>query len=92
MSRYLHYYLRISLILIWLHKRDFVTSALLPLRQCYNKITKQLKETFYMTMKKLKFTVHMEDDALKKFYYVAEYNARSANREIKFLMRKKIIE
>lgn len=45
-----------------------------------------------MTMKKLKFTIRVEDDILKKFHYVAEYNTRSANREIEFLMRKKIIE
>lgn len=45
-----------------------------------------------MTMKKSKFTIRVEDDILKKFHYVAEYNARSANREVEFLMRKRIIE
>ena len=69
-----------------------ITSELLPLRHRYNKITKRLKETFYMTMKKSKFTVRVEEDILKKFHYVAEYNARSANREMEFLMRKRIIE
>lgn len=45
-----------------------------------------------MTIKKSKFTVRVEDDILKKFHYVAEYNARSTNREMEFLMRKRIIE
>lgn len=34
-----------------------------------------------MKEKKLKFTVLVEEDLLRKFGYVAEYNARSANRE-----------
>jgi len=33
------------------------------------------------------FTVRVEADLLKKFRYVAEYNARSANREAELLMR-----
>lgn len=37
-----------------------------------------------------KFTVRIDAELLKKFRYVAEYNARSANREIEFLMRKHI--
>lgn len=45
-----------------------------------------------MTMKNSKFTVRVEDDILKKFHYVAECNARSANKEVEFLMRKRIIE
>ena len=45
-----------------------------------------------MIMKKSKFTIRVEDEILKKFRYVAEYNARSANREVEFLMRKRIIE
>lgn len=45
-----------------------------------------------MTMKKSKFTIRVEEDILKKFHYVAEYNTRSANREVEFLMRKRIIE
>ena len=46
----------------------------------------------FMKVKKLKFTVRVEEDLLRKFGYVAEYNARSTNREVEFLMRKRIIE
>lgn len=92
MSKYLHYYLRISSILYSRTKEIPITSELLPLRHRYNKITKPLKEMFYMTMKKSKFTIRVEEDILKKFHYVAEYNTRSANREVEFLMRKRIIE
>jgi len=34
-----------------------------------------------------KFTIRMERDLLNKIRYVAEYNARSANREVEFLIR-----
>ncbi len=44
-----------------------------------------------MKEKKLKFTVRVED-LLRKFGYVAKYNARSANREVEFLMKKRIAE
>ena len=40
----------------------------------------------------LKFTVRTEPELLKKFRFVAEYNARSANREIEVLMKKHIAE
>lgn len=39
-----------------------------------------------------KFTIRTESDLLKKFRYVAEYNARSANRELQVLMKKHIAE
>lgn len=39
-----------------------------------------------------KFTVRVDSEILKKFRYVAEYNARSANRELEFLMRRHILE
>ena len=39
-----------------------------------------------------KFTVRVNEETLKKFRYVAEYNARSANRELEFLMKKHIAE
>lgn len=45
-----------------------------------------------MKVKKLKFTVRVEEDLLRKFGYVAEYNARSVNREVEFLMKKRIAE
>ena len=45
-----------------------------------------------MIMKKSKFTVRVEDEILKKFRYVAEYNARSANRKVEVLMRKRITD
>ena len=31
---------------------------------------------------RVKFTLRVESELLKKFRYVAEYNARSANREL----------
>lgn len=34
-----------------------------------------------------KFTIRIEPELLKKIRYVAEYNARSANREVEFLIR-----
>ena len=36
------------------------------------------------------FTVRMNTELLKKFRYVAEYNARSANREAELLIRKHV--
>ena len=45
-----------------------------------------------MTGKMSKFTVRIDEEIMKKFRYVAEYNARSANRELEFLMKKHIIE
>lgn len=39
-----------------------------------------------------KFTVRTDADLLRKFRYVAEYNARSANREIEVLMRKHVAD
>lgn len=38
----------------------------------------------------VKFTLRTEDELLKKFRYVAEYNARSANRELEVVMKKHI--
>ncbi len=45
-----------------------------------------------LKVKKLKFTVRAEEDLLRKFGYIAKYNARSANRELEFLMKKRIAE
>ena len=39
-----------------------------------------------------KFTLRTESEILKKFRFVAEYNARSANRELETLMKKHIAE
>lgn len=39
-----------------------------------------------------KFTIRTESELLKKFRFVAEYNARSANREIEVLMKKHVSE
>lgn len=36
------------------------------------------------------FTVRVEPELLKKFRYVAEYNARSANREAEVLFRQHV--
>lgn len=37
-----------------------------------------------------KFTLRVDPTLLAKFKYVAEYNARSANRELEMLMRNRI--
>jgi hypothetical protein len=39
-----------------------------------------------------KFTIRTDSEILKKFRFVAEYNARSANRELEVLMKKHISE
>ena len=39
-----------------------------------------------------KFTLRTDSDLLKKFHFVADYNGRSANREIEVLMKKHISE
>ncbi len=45
-----------------------------------------------MLQKTVKFTLRLSPELLKKFRYVAEYNARSANRELQVLMKKYISE
>lgn len=40
----------------------------------------------------VKFTIRLSPELLKTFRYVAEYNARSANRELQVLMKKYISE
>ncbi len=45
-----------------------------------------------MKIKQSKFTLRINEDILKKFRYIAEYNARSANRELTILIRKHIAE
>ena len=39
-----------------------------------------------------KFTLRTDAELLKKFRFVADYNARSANREIEVLMKKHVDE
>ncbi|MCX4352670.1 MAG: Arc family DNA-binding protein [Lachnospiraceae bacterium] len=39
-----------------------------------------------------KFTLRTDPDLLKKFHFVADYNGRSANREIEVLMKKHVSE
>lgn len=39
-----------------------------------------------------KFTLRTDAELLKKFRFVANYNARSANREIEVLMKKHVDE
>lgn len=39
-----------------------------------------------------KFTLRIDTELLKKFRFVADYNARSANREIEVLMKKHVDE
>lgn len=40
----------------------------------------------------VKFTLRTDSELMRKFQYVAEYNARSANRELEVLMKKHITE
>lgn len=39
-----------------------------------------------------KFTLRTDSDLLKKFHFVADYNGRSANRELEVLMKRHIAE
>lgn len=43
-----------------------------------------------MAFKLSKFTLRINSELLKKFQYVAEYNARSANKELEILIRKHV--
>lgn len=45
-----------------------------------------------MKVKQSKFTLRINDELLKKFHYISEYNARSANSELTILIRKHIAE
>lgn len=47
---------------------------------------------WYMRSDLSKFTLRTDTELLKKFRFVAEYNARSANREIEVLMKKHVDE
>lgn len=40
----------------------------------------------------VKFTLRLSPELLQKFRYIAEYNARSANRELQVLMKNHIAE
>lgn len=55
-------------------------------------MAKTYEEVYRMPSDTAKFTIRTESDLLKKFRYVAEYNARSANRELQVLMKKHIAE
>ena len=41
-----------------------------------------------MTTNTAKFTLRVNEELLKKFRFVADYNARSANRELEILIKK----
>lgn len=45
-----------------------------------------------MADKIVKFTLTIEESILKRFRYIAEYNARSANRELEVLIKKYVAE
>lgn len=45
-----------------------------------------------MSLKLSKFTIRIDSALLKKFRFVAEYSARSANREIELLIKKHVAE
>jgi len=49
-------------------------------------------EVCYMPSNTAKFTLRTEPELLEKFKFVAEYNARSANRELEVLMKKHVSE
>ena len=40
----------------------------------------------------IKFTLRTDSELMQKFQYVAEHNARSANRELEVIMKKHIAE
>ncbi len=39
-----------------------------------------------------KFTLRTEKELLRKFQYVAEYNARSMNKELEVVMKQHVLE
>ncbi len=43
-----------------------------------------------MTGELAKFTLRVDAQLLKKFKYIAESNARSANRELEIMMRRRV--
>ena len=45
-----------------------------------------------MKVKQSKFTLRINEELLKKFRYISEYNARSANSELTTLIKKHIAE
>lgn len=45
-----------------------------------------------MFSRQSKFTLRIDSELMKKFHYVANYNARSANRELQILIQKHIID
>lgn len=50
----------------------------------------QHKEVIKVPSNLPQFTVRIEPDLLRKFRYVAEYNARSANREAEVLIKQHV--
>ncbi|MBS6475202.1 MAG: hypothetical protein KH354_04375 [Clostridiales bacterium] len=45
-----------------------------------------------MKYKLVKFTLRIDAETLYKFHYVAEYNVRSANKELEVVIKKHIAE
>lgn len=45
-----------------------------------------------MSPNQSKYTIRIDSKLLKKFRYFAEYNGRSGNKELEFLMRTHVIE
>lgn len=45
-----------------------------------------------MQPKRAKFTLRIDSELLMKFHYAAEYNARSANRELESLIRRHVAD
>lgn len=62
-------------------------------RHCDTIITSyKTKGMIAMKAEQSKFTLRIDSDLLRKFHYVAEYNARSGNRELEMLIKKHIAE
>lgn len=49
-------------------------------------------EVMSMVSDTAKFTLRADSELLKKFRFVAEFNARSANRELEVLIKKHVAE
>lgn len=45
-----------------------------------------------MNFKQSKFTLRINNEVLKKFRYIAEYNVHSTNKELTIIIRKHIAE
>lgn len=58
----------------------------------YDVIITSLKNKGMLDMRneQSKFTLRIDSELLQRFHYIADYNARSANRELEMLIKKHI--